>query len=236
MRTPVSSLATTFAARKMALAFPASVSNPARLRMNMFISAPSLTLRPNASLEQTAQPFVGQRLKALEINRQRMNARPEWRRRRHRGAGAFATTPQCRASAGKAPVADHIGFDRRDLDLVVFADQLPLGVETQTDRRTARKLSARDHELHPVRPPAHGCGVHARVWLRQASSSRVSPSCPSMAASTTCANPCRAAGACSTNSINCSLLSRCKSPRPCPHGFESSSLAARGWVITGEVY
>jgi len=33
-----------------------------------------------------------------------------------------------RAPAGKATVADDIGFDRRDLDLVVFADQFPLGV------------------------------------------------------------------------------------------------------------
>jgi hypothetical protein len=32
------------------------------------------------------------------------------------------------APAGEATVVDDIGFDRRDLDLVVFADQFPLGV------------------------------------------------------------------------------------------------------------
>src|SRR5271165_3330454 len=41
------------------------------------------------------------------------------------GAGAFA-------AAGEATVADHIGFDRRDLDLVVFADQVRLGVQRKS--------------------------------------------------------------------------------------------------------
>ena len=33
-----------------------------------------------------------------------------------------------RAAAGKAPVADDIGLDRRYLDLVIFADQFHVGV------------------------------------------------------------------------------------------------------------
>jgi hypothetical protein len=38
------------------------------------------------------------------------------------GAGAFVSTPQCLQRLGKAPVADDVGFDWRQLDLVVFAD------------------------------------------------------------------------------------------------------------------
>ena len=36
----------------------------------------------------------------------------------------------------------------------------------------------------------------------------------------------------STNSINCSLLSCCKSPRSIPPWIQRSTRAARGWVIT----
>ena len=41
--------------------------------------------QPERIAEQAAQPLIGQRLEALEINRQRMNARTKRRRRRHRG-------------------------------------------------------------------------------------------------------------------------------------------------------
>ena len=88
--------------------------------------------QPERVAEQAAQPLVGQRLEALEINRQRMDARPERRRRRDRRRRRFRRDAAMRASAGEAPVADHIGFDRRDLDLVVFADQVPLGVRRES--------------------------------------------------------------------------------------------------------
>jgi hypothetical protein len=38
-------------------------------------------------------------------------------------------------------MADHIGFDRWDLDLVVFADQFPLGVQRESS--AARLANAR---------------------------------------------------------------------------------------------
>ena len=80
---------------RMAFAFSASISNRACERMNMFISAPSLTIKPESVAEHAAQPLVGQRLEALEINRQRMNARPKRRRRRDRGRRSFRLAPQC---------------------------------------------------------------------------------------------------------------------------------------------
>ena len=97
--------------------------------------------QPERVAEQEAQPLVGKRLKALEINRQRMNARPERRRRRHRRRRRFHRSAAMRASAGEPPMADDIGLDRRDLDLVVFADQFPLGV--RRNRPAARFANAR---------------------------------------------------------------------------------------------
>src|SRR5271156_1449193 len=91
MRTPVSSLATTRAAR---------------------------------SAEQAAQTLVRKRLETLQINRKRVDARPERGRRRDRRRRSLrfeATTP---ASARIAAMAHDVWFDRRYLDLVVFADQL----------------------------------------------------------------------------------------------------------------
>jgi len=54
------------------------------------------------------------------------------RRRRNRRRRRFRRYPAMRAAAGEATVADHIGFDRRDLDLVVFANQVPLGVRRKS--------------------------------------------------------------------------------------------------------
>src|SRR5450759_5104117 len=45
--------------------------------------------------EHATQTLVGKRLKALVINRQRMNARPERRRRGDGGAGALTSESQC---------------------------------------------------------------------------------------------------------------------------------------------
>ena len=61
-----------------------------------------------------------------------MDARSKRRRRRDRGRRSFRLDAAMRASAGEAPMADDIGFDRRDLDLVVFADQFPLGVRRES--------------------------------------------------------------------------------------------------------
>jgi len=49
--------------------------------MNIFISAPSLTIRAESVAEHEAQTLVGKRLKALAIYRQSMNARSKWRLR-----------------------------------------------------------------------------------------------------------------------------------------------------------
>jgi hypothetical protein len=79
--------------------------------------------------EQEAQTLIGNRLKALQINRQRMNARSERRRRGDRRRRRFRFASALRAAAGKAPVTDDMRPDRRDLDLVVFADQFHVGVD-----------------------------------------------------------------------------------------------------------
>ncbi len=47
----------------------ASILNRAWERMNMFISAPSLTISPKASRNRQAQALIGKRLKALQINK-----------------------------------------------------------------------------------------------------------------------------------------------------------------------
>ena len=69
---------------------------------------------------------------------------------------AFRLEITSRAPAGEATVADDMGFDRRDLDLVVFADQLQRGV--RRERATAPIASARkvvaDVTTHPPLPRA----------------------------------------------------------------------------------
>ncbi len=78
--------------------------------------------------EQEAQTLIGKRLKALQINRQRMNARSKWRRRGDGGRRSFDAHAAMRAAAGEASVADDIRLDRRYLDLVIFANQFHVGV------------------------------------------------------------------------------------------------------------
>ena len=99
-------------------------------------------VEPESISEQAAQTLIGKRLEALEINRQRMDARPERRRRRHRGRRSFRLDAAMPASAGEPTVADYIGLDRRDLDLVVLTDQFPPGVGRE--RTAARLANARN--------------------------------------------------------------------------------------------
>ena len=75
-------------------------------------------------LEHAAQALVGHQLKALEIDRQRMNPGTERRRLRHRRRRPLdggAATP---ARADEASMTRDMRLDRRNVDLVVFADQL----------------------------------------------------------------------------------------------------------------
>lgn len=84
--------------------------------------------KPERVAEHETQPLIGQCLEALVINGQRMNARPERRRGGDRRRRSFRLCSAMLAVAGKAPVADDVGGDRRDFDFVVFADQLHIGV------------------------------------------------------------------------------------------------------------
>ena len=88
--------------------------------------------QPERIAEQAAQPFIRQRLETLQIDRQRMDARSKRRRRRDRGSRRFRLDPATPASAGEATVADDIRLDRRDFDLVVFADQVLPGVRRES--------------------------------------------------------------------------------------------------------
>ena len=72
------------------------------------------------------------------------------------GARAFASTHAKCASTGEAPMADDIGFDRRDLDLVVFADQFPRGVRRESSCELlayARRVVAKLAYIGIVRKP-----------------------------------------------------------------------------------
>jgi hypothetical protein len=133
---------------------------------------------PESIVEQAAQPLIGQRLEALEINRQRVDAWTERRRRRDRGRRRLRLKAAMRALAGDATVADDMGFDRRE-----------------RLRRTARRRLACGRKIRPDHRPADGCAARARASPRRAGSSRAFPSCPSTAAWRTCANSCQAAGA-----------------------------------------
>src|ERR1019366_2852471 len=98
-----------------------------RMRANEHVHQRALAhIKPERIAKQTAQPLIGESLKTLEIDRQRMDARPERRRCCDRGRRCFRLDAAMPAPAREATVADDMGFDRRDLDLVVFADQLPL--------------------------------------------------------------------------------------------------------------
>jgi hypothetical protein len=67
-------------------------------------------------------------VKALQINRQRVNARPKRRRRGDGGRRGFCCDPTCRAVTGEAPVADDERRHRRYLDLVILANQRHVGI------------------------------------------------------------------------------------------------------------
>ena len=98
-------------------------------RTNEHVHKRALAHREAESVtKHKAQPLVGKRLKALEIDRQRVNARPERRRRGDGGRRSLCLDSTRRATAGIAPVTDDIGLHRRYLDLVVFADQVHIDV------------------------------------------------------------------------------------------------------------
>jgi len=75
-------------------------------------------------LEHAAQALVGHQLKALEIDRQRVNLRTERRRLRNRRRGTFRQRAAAPTRTRKTTVARDMRLDRRNVDLVVFADQL----------------------------------------------------------------------------------------------------------------
>ena len=108
--------------------------------------------QPERIAEQAAQPLVGQRLETLQIDRQRMDARSKRRRRRDRRSRRFRLDPAMPASAGEATVADDIRLDRRDFDLVVFADQFPIDVGRK--RAATRLANARNVVAKLIRSSA----------------------------------------------------------------------------------
>src|SRR5450755_641387 len=124
-----------------------------------------------------------------------MDARSKRRRRRHRGRRSFRLHAAMPTSARKAPVANDIRVDRRYLDLIVFADQFPVGVGRKSF--TALLASARHvvaKLIGIVRQPAV---VRLMPQLRPARTRVLALflSCPSTAAWTKCANSYRAAEA-----------------------------------------
>ncbi len=135
------------------------------------------------------------------------------------GAGGFRRDAAMRASACEAAMADHIGFERRNLDLVVFADQLSLGIRGK--RAAARRADAPAYgrELRQDRRRAGGYAAHARTSPRRGASSRASPSCPSRAASTNCARSCPAAGAAAPTRSTRPCSAAANQSGPSPHGF-----------------
>jgi hypothetical protein len=67
-----------------------------------------------------------------------VNARSEWRCRRDRRCRSFRLDATMSTAAREAPVTHDIRFDRRYLDLVVFADQF----ERLVGRKRAAALRA----------------------------------------------------------------------------------------------
>lgn len=74
-------------------------------------------------LEHTAQAFVRQCVKALEVDRQCVNARAEGCRGRNGGCGGLCHGAAMRAMTGKTPVPDDMRADRRNIDLVIGPGQ-----------------------------------------------------------------------------------------------------------------
>ncbi len=69
--------------------------------------------KPEGVAEHETQTLIRKRLEALVINGQRMNARPERRRGCDGRRRSFRFGAAMLAAAGKAPVTDNAGFDRR---------------------------------------------------------------------------------------------------------------------------
>ena len=122
MRTPVSSLATTRAQRRAAFGFLRLDPEP-RVRADEPVPERALA---HGQAERVAEPaakaLVGQRLETLVIDRQGVNARSKRRCRRHRRRRSFRLDATPPTAAREAAMTHDIRFDRRNLDLVVFAD------------------------------------------------------------------------------------------------------------------
>jgi len=92
---------------------------------------PFADLKAEGVAEHEPQPLVGQGLEGLVVDRQGVNARtkrgfPRDGRRRSLGGQAAVSAP-----AGVTAMAHDVGLDRRNLDLVIFADQLFGGVRAE---------------------------------------------------------------------------------------------------------
>ena len=113
--------------------------------------------------EQEAQTFVGKRLKALQINRQRMDARSKWRRRGDRGRRSLQR-PRHNVRSGRRSVDDG---RHRVSPAVSRSRRIPRSIPsrrraTQTRRRTRNALAG-DRGTHRDCPPADDCAVHVRL-------------------------------------------------------------------------
>ena len=74
--------------------------------------------------KQPLQAFIGERLEALQISGERVNARAKRGRLRNGGRRSLRCATAACAADRKAPMPPHEGAHRRNLQLVIFADQL----------------------------------------------------------------------------------------------------------------
>ena len=102
MRTPVSSLATTLRLAKNGLGLLGLDLEP-RVGADEHVHQRALAdAQAERVAEHEAQALIGQRLKALEINRQRMDARSERRRRGDRRRRRFRQRRNARSGRRSA--------------------------------------------------------------------------------------------------------------------------------------
>src|ERR1019366_8647657 len=177
IRTPVSSLATTLALRIMAFALSASILKPAWERMNMFISAPSLTLRPKdhgtchadarrKALESPCNKSPAHECAARKASPWRRRA-PELLRRSH-NAG-IGKQSACGGRHKASPAVSRSRHIRRSV---------PVPRQTTKTRRIDRNGLVCGHGIRRDCRPADGCAARAQASPRQDERSRASLSCP----------------------------------------------------------
>src|ERR1019366_3788715 len=128
--------------------------------------------------EHATQTLVGKRLKALVINRQRMNARPERRRRGDGGRRSFnvgvtmlalARQSACGGRHKASPAVSRSRHIRRSV---------PVPRQTTKTRRIDRNGLVFGHGIRRDCWPADGCAARAQASPRQDERSRASLSCP----------------------------------------------------------